>query len=330
VPWRRRIVGAVDLKESFSMDAPVRHARRITGPLRRSCTRVLRRVAPRRLAVTRELALRVTVASAAAGVTAPVRFAGNELLLRRRLQSYRIRRSGMRIFVRHPMADAWVVHEVINRGVYRPPPPVERLLRARDHPLRIVDLGAHVGSTTLLMLELFPRAHVTAFEPNPATAAVLRRAIAANGLQAQCEVRQAAAGVAPGTALMEGFSLLAHLVRDDAVEAVDQFPFLRAYQAGGSEPEPVEVVDVLPDLQGADLIKMDIEGGEWRILQDPRFAQLQAGALVLEYHPQGAPQPDTTEAVRALLARAGFRVGEPFDQHHGVGLIWAWRDEPSG
>ncbi len=312
------------------MGAAVRHPRRITNPLRRSGARVLRRVAPGRLAATRELALRVTVASAAAGVTAPVRFAGNELLLRRRLQSYRLRRSGMRIFVRHPMADAWVVHEVINRGVYRPPAVVERLLRARDRPLRIVDLGAHVGSTTLLMLELFPQAHVTAFEPNPATAAVLRRAVAANGLQAQCDVRQAAAGVAPGTALMEGFSLLAHMVREDgALEAVDQFPFLRAYQQDG-EPAPVEVVDVLPELQGADLVKIDIEGGEWPILQDPRFAQLQVGAIVLEYHPQGAPQADTTEAARTLLARAGFRVGEPFDQHHGVGLIWAWRDEPAG
>ena len=313
------------------MDAPVRHARRITGRLRRSCRRALRRVAPERLAATRELALRVTVASAAAEVTAPVRFAGNELLLRRRLQSYRLRRSGMRIFVRHPMADAWVVHEVINRGVYRPPPPVERLLRARARPLRIVDLGAHVGSTTLLMLELFPGAHVTAFEPNRATAAVLRRAIAANGLQAQCDVHQAAAGVAPGVALMEGFSLLAHLVRDgDAVEAVDQFPFLRAYQAEGNGPEPVEVVDIVPHLRGADLVKIDIEGAEWPILMDPRLAQLQVGAIVLEYHPQGAPQADTAQAARSLLAQAGFRVGEPFDQHHGVGLMWAWRDELAG
>jgi FkbM family methyltransferase len=271
------------------------------------------------------------LASAAAGVTAPVRFAGNELLLRRRLQCYRIRRSGMRIFVRHPMADAWVVHEVINRGVYRPPPPVQRLLQSRDRPLRIVDLGAHVGSTTLLMLELFPHAHVAAFEPNPATAAMLRRAIAANGLQAQCEVREAAAGVAPGTGLMEGFSLLAHLARDgDAIEVVDQFPFLRAYQPAGEEPQPVEVVDILPHLQGADLVKMDIEGAEWPILQDPRFAELQLGAVVLEYHPQGAPQADTTEAVRGLLAGAGLHVGEPFDQHDGVGLIWAWRDEPDG
>jgi FkbM family methyltransferase len=276
-----------------------------------------------------EWELRLMVASAAVGVTDSLRFAANELLLRHGLRRYRLRRSGMEIFVRHPMADAWVVHEVLNRGVYRPPEAVHAVLRRRERPLRIVDLGAHVGSTTLLMLELFPDASVLAFEPNPDTAAVLRRTITANGLDEQCEVREAAAGVAPGSAVMEGFSLLSHLSRDgEEQEAVDQYPFLRAYQRRGA-PARVPIVDVLPELQDADLVKIDIEGGEWPILQDPRFADLRVGALVIEYHPQGNPQADTTAAVRGLLAEAGFRVGEPFDEHDGVGLIWGWRDEPA-
>jgi FkbM family methyltransferase len=313
------------------VDARARHARRITALLHRSLARVARRLGAGRLAKIQELVLRLTIASAAAGVTTPLRFAGNELFLRRRLQSYRIRRSGMQIFVRHPMADAWVMHEVLNRRVYSPPPPVAQLLGSRTGPLRFVDLGAHVGASTLLMLELFPDARVSAFEPNPGTADLLRRTIAANGLGAQCEVHQAAAGVAPGSALMEGFSLLSHLTRDgDELETVDQFPFLRAYQSRAGGAEPVEVVDILPHLQDADLVKIDVEGGEWPILQDPRFPDLRVGALVLEYHPQGAPQADTTEAVRRLLSNAGFRAGEPFDEHDGVGLIWAWRDELPG
>jgi len=290
--------------------------------------RAVGRLSPRQLARLQPLLLRMTVVSAATSVTAPLRFAGNELLGRQRLESYRLRRSGMRIHVRHPMSDAWVVHEVLNRGVYRPPAAVERLLRERDQPLRIVDLGAHVGSSTLLMLELFPQATITAFEPNPATATLLRRVVTDNDLAAQCEIHEAAAGVAPGTAFMEGFSLLAHLERDrEEIEAVDQMPFLREHQARRGQRVAVDIVDVLPHLQGADLVKMDIEGGEWPILQDPRFGSLGVGALVLEYHPQGAPQADTAAAIRGLLADAGFRVGEPFDQHDGVGLIWAWRDD---
>jgi FkbM family methyltransferase len=270
-----------------------------------------------------ELWLRMTVASAARVVTDPVRLASNELFLRRRVRSYRLRGSGWRIFIRHPMSDAWVVHEVLGRSVYRPPAEVRRVIGASPS---IVDLGAHVGAATLLFLEAFPEAAVVAVEPNPQTAALLRRTIEANALGPRCEVREAAAGVAAGSATIDGFSLLSHLVRDGVEEAVDHFPFLRRYQDPGAARSRVEVIDVLPLLERADLVKMDIEGAEWPILQDPRLAQTPLKAIVLEYHPQGAPEADTTGAVRKALQTAGFTVGEPFDQHHGVGLVWAWRE----
>ena len=49
----------------------------------------------------------------------------------------------------------------------------------------------------------------------------------------------------------------------------------------------------------ADLVKIDIEGGEWPILTDPRFAQLPTPALVIEYHPAGCPGPDPQAFIRA-------------------------------
>jgi FkbM family methyltransferase len=229
------------------------------------------------------------------------------------------------LFVRHPVTDAWVVHEVINGRVYLPPPRVEQALRRVDSP-RIVDLGAHIGAATLLLLERFPTARVLAVEPQPDTAALLRRMIAVNRLDGQCEVRQAAAGVAAGRAAMEGFSLLAHLVRTGTEEAVDLLPPLRKYQTDGAGRADVEVVDVLPLLAGADLVKMDIEGAEWPILQDPRFPSLGISALVLEFHPQGAPEADTLTAARSILRSAGFTVEEPVEQHGSVGVIWAWRE----
>jgi FkbM family methyltransferase len=268
--------------------------------------------------------VRATVASSSRVVSPSAQFAVNELLGRRGLRRYTLRSSGRTLFVRHPVMDAWVVHEVLARGLYAPPPPVERALARREAP-RIVDLGAHVGTATLHFLERFPTAQVLAVEPNPQTAALLRRMVAANGLEAQCEVRQAAAGVEPGRAVMEGFSILAHLERADTVEAVDEIPVLRKYQNGATKAE-VEIVDILPALRGADLVKMDIEGGEWPILRDPRFAELGIGAVVMEYHPQGAGTDDTAAEVRRLLSAAGLTVGEPFQQHGELGSIWAWRD----
>jgi FkbM family methyltransferase len=237
----------------------------------------------------------------------------------------------MRIFIRHPGLDA-LVNEVFARDVYRPPQPVGRMLRALNRLVRIIDIGAHIGLTTLMMLERFPAAQVTAFEPNFQNVALLRRAICANGLAGQCEVHRAAAGVAAGDGLLEDSSALSHLARGRAeIEVADQFPFLGAYQRLSTEPQRVDVVDILPYLEDADLVKIDIEGGEWPILADPRFRELRARAVVLEYHPQGAPDADPAQAASRRLADAGFEHGEPLNQHDGYGLIWAWRKRvPAG
>ena len=272
------------------------------------------------------LALRAIMVSAAVAVTEPARFALNELFLRHVVHGYQLRRSGRSLFVRHPGSDAWVVHEVIKRGVYLPPPEAARAIERGAGPPRIVDVGANIGSATLLFLERFPDARVLALEPNPENAALLRRTNDCNSLSGQCEVREIAAGTSPGVAQLKGFAGLVHFVRENTAEAVDRSPFLRPFQKEEGPPARIEVVDVLPLLDGADLVKMDIEGAEWPILQDPRFAGLRIASIVLEYHPQGAPAEDTTQAVRALLQNAGFTVGEPFDQHDGVGLIWAWRE----
>lgn len=286
--------------------------------------RALARVPPRVRDWIFTAIVRGLTISAARGVSPAARFAFHELFLVRRVHGYRLRRSGRTLFVRHPVYDAWVVHEVLGSRVYQPPPPVRRALADVRSP-RIVDLGAHIGAATLLLLESFPGARILAVEPQPETARLLRRMIAANGLDGQCEVLEAAAGVATGTATMEGFSLLAHFVRSDTEEAVDLLPPLRKYAVNGGVTR-VEVADALPLLQGADVVKMDIEGAEWPILQDPRFPGAGISALVLEYHPQAAPQSDTLAAVRGILGDAGFAVGDPVEQSGSVGVVWAWRE----
>ena len=81
--------------------------------------------------------------------------------------------------------------------------------------------------------------------------------------------------------------------------------------------------DVFPFLAEADLVKFDIEGAEWAIVADHRFAELEAAAVVLEYHPIGAPaDPEGTLAHE--LGRAGYQVGRPVRGVDG-GVVWAWR-----
>jgi hypothetical protein len=86
------------------------------------------------------------------------------------------------------------------------------------------------------------------------------------------------------------------------------------------------VRDAFPLIADADLVKIDIEGGEWPILADARFASMRARAVVLEYHIDGSPSGDPAGSAAAALTAAGFVVGEPVPATApGYGTLWAWR-----
>jgi FkbM family methyltransferase len=260
-------------------------------------------------------------AAAARHVTDPVRFAANELALRRVTRRYTVRGSGRQVLIRHPLLDAYVLHEVLGGSTYDLPSDVRTALAGRQ--VKIVDLGAHVGMATLAMLGQLPDAEVIAIEAHPDSARLLKANISLNGLDDQVTAVAVAAGVSDGVMVMEGHSGLAHAARDDR-ELTDDIPFLHR-AAPDAKAVSVPVIDVLPLIADADLLKIDIEGSEWPILADSRFKTLSARAVVLEYHPQGAPGPDPAEAAAGLLRGAGFTVGEPFDVRGDAGVIWAWK-----
>ena len=74
---------------------------------------------------------------------------------------------------------------------------------------------------------------------------------------------------------------------------------------------PVEVQcrrfsDILKEYGVPYYLKIDIEGSEWRLLEDPRFAGLRFLATILEWHPAGAPTGDPRTAAHDALQNAGF------------------------
>jgi hypothetical protein len=101
--------------------------------------------------------------------------------------------------------------------------------------------------------------------------------------------------------------------------------FSRSRIEPGEGTIEVEAVDVFPYLERADLAKVDIEGGEWAILADPRFRELEVPAIVLEYHPDQAPGDDPKVLALEAVKGAGYeaRVVEEFAP--GQGMLWAWR-----
>jgi FkbM family methyltransferase len=235
-------------------------------------------------------------------VSPSIAFVARELLRRRGPFRYRERAGGLTVLVRHGSADPVTLGEVFHERDYEPPPEVP----LRD-PQRVVDLGANVGYFGAFALGAWPSARVLAYEPDPANAEIHARAIQLNALGERWALRRAAAAAADGE--------LRFRASGDALSRADEAADL-----------VVPSEDVMPVLAGADLLKLDIEGGEWAILADPRFATGPPRVVVMEHHPEGCPGPDSRAAALEALARAGLtETASIFLRADGYGMLWAWR-----
>jgi FkbM family methyltransferase len=101
-------------------------------------------------------------------------------------------------------------------------------------------------------------------------------------------------------------------------------------RAAGERDEAITVrcadLFALTGARRFDLVKMDIEGGEWPILTDARLARLPARAVVMEWHEHRCPHPSPRAYAGDLLGAAGF-VGQCHEpgRFASNGLLWAWR-----
>lgn len=258
----------------------------------------------RRLAAV--LALRFAVA--ARRTTTPFRLLLNEYVRHRgRADTYVIKATGVPVVMQHGR-DLEALFELFERGEYEPPTEIAPLL-GRDRVHRIVDVGANVGMFSAWATGRWPDADITAFEPARDSVPIYREW--ARGRD-HVTFLAAAASTADGTMrFADGFGGGSHA----ATEGLDG-PVIE-----------VPAVDVFAHLGDADFVKIDIEGGEWPILADPRMAQLGGVVLVMEYHRNQAPSLPARDAARGLLERAGFTVGHVTENYWGHGTLWAWKSD---
>lgn len=209
---------------------------------------------------------------------------------------------GLRL--RGPAADC------ITRGIYRHgvhEPPITRYL---IESVRLaagdvaIDAGANIGWYSLLLDRLaVPGASVFAFEPDPATFARLQGNLARNAA-AHVEALQAALGAECGTARLARYkdsnngrhSLLAA----DSGAGTVQVPVLMLasfWEARALGARPLR------------LLKVDVEGFEYFVLQGAGALLARCERLLLEYAPRSpAAGGRGAEALLALLRAAGFRA----------------------
>jgi FkbM family methyltransferase len=205
-----------------------------------------------------------------------------------------------------------IFDEVFRKRLYDPPPRVEEALASRDRPLSVIDVGANIGLFALFIAERLQTGTIVGFEPDPSNIAVLQRTMAASNGEPSWQLVAACAGTREGCVrFRSGLFACSRIAEADADE---------------EETTVTPIVDVVPYLQGADLVKIDVEGREWALLADPRLGRTPIRAIALEYHCHLNPPGRPAAAAEALLRRAGFDTAVLHERPDGQGMLWAWRD----
>jgi FkbM family methyltransferase len=249
----------------------------------------------------RQLAQEAIQAQRAARLLATVaRFAINQRH-RGSTGCYRLKRGGSLVHLRHRTRDVAIMNEIFSAGAYEPP---ARL--ALNGRLRVLDAGGNIGLFGLFALERWNVDHIRSYEPDPANARLLRATAASHR---QWEVREEAVSSHRGS-----MSFVVGRYAESREAATDE--------AGVAVP----AVDLFVEASNVDLLKMDIEGGEWAILEDPRLSILDVRAVVMEWHEAQCPDADPPGYAGALLADAGFvHQHESSSRSNPNGVLWAWR-----
>ena len=177
----------------------------------------------------------------------------------------------------------WTRKEIHELRVYE--------FRASSDAPRIIDGGANIGMSVLYFKTLYPRARITAFEPDPLLLPVLERNLRAAGA-ADVQVEP--------FALWSGATTLAF-----ASDGADGGRLAEGLDPAMAEVRTVRLRDYLGE--PVDLLKLDIEGAEIEVLQDCADHLGAVERIYVEYH-SFADRPQQLHALLRLLADAGFRV----------------------
>ncbi len=192
-----------------------------------------------------------------------------------------------------------------------------------DKPgLQILDAGAHIGLTTLYYAKIYQEPVITALEPNPVSYRLLEKNIWENQLSG-ITTEEVALSDRKGKEL---------LFRDSSGEGwYSTAGFTEGAWNGEQESERVVVktqsLKHYLKRQEWDIIKLDIEGAEGKVLLSAKNEIRKCNHYLIEFHPIGKP---TMGKIVGMLEEKGYLVevsvgGKvmPWNKARGLSLITA-------
>ena len=167
-------------------------------------------------------------------------------------------------------------------------------------PRTILDIGANFGLFSLLAAHHCPGSRIHAYEPNPR---VFPYAVKNLSLVSGVAVFPAAVGSRPGLAL----------VHDESDSR-----YAKTIVSENGNIEITALRTAIERLGGSvDLLKLDCEGAEWDLFQDPTAFE-RVKLIRMEYHLIGGRCLDN---LTSSVQRLGFQVDRLL-QNRGFGIAW--------
>jgi FkbM family methyltransferase len=194
------------------------------------------------------------------------------------------------------MADLFVLREVLVEETYR-----DLLALLPRKGLRVVDIGANLGSFTIWLSQSAKVDEAFCFEPEPDSFRLLRLNLANNG----CGFARALDKAVGGKARDARISL-----REDSPGGTNIYR--TAPDGNGTQGNAIEVVafsEWLKQTPGAfDVLKMDCEGAEWEIVRGTSQAEFaRFGAVIAEVHPD-PERLNSIEDFASLMESRGLQT----------------------
>lgn len=180
------------------------------------------------------------------------------------------------------LSVAWQIKEFFEDGRMN--------FKAKSKQPVIYDCGSNVGISILYYKELYPEARIVAFEPDPKVGKCLKQNIVSNGVKGVEVVEKAVwtdnDGVSFGSEGADGGSVF--------------------YEGNKIHLPSVRLKELLQKETHIDLLKMDIEGAEVKVIMDCADELHKVDHLFIEYHSWIGSEQELDKLL-AVLTKNGFR-----------------------
>ena len=204
-------------------------------------------------------------------------------------------RSGPTLSIRpKPSCDLETSYEIFRLRVYDTG-------LAPEGVRRIVDVGGNVGYSLLFWCSSYPYARVLTYAP-PVHCELIKWHLQANGYSDRVTLLQAGAAGKDSNGVLVDDDIRSKIMKEGDSNPRNR-PLLEIRAVDFFETVGIEPIDIL---------KIDIEGGEYELLQDPRFAQVagRSRCILMEWHKR-APHHLGGDWCEQRLINLGFAVRLP-------------------